>query len=232
VSRLPGWHTGNHGTWMWGATDVPDVPTYEPFRHERPTTPSVMSVFEASARTVGGSLRSEVDVNGRHTITTDEPLSLGGSDTAPAPHELLPAMVASCVSTMIVLYARQRHWRLDEARVDVTYDSDVAPRNVTVSVHLPDSLTPDQVDRLRRVARTCPVRRAFEAGFAFEERLVLDPPGDEDEPSRDRENHRARVRGAGDLTVISERDAFTFRPRGTGLAADGRGAARIVSRTG
>ena len=37
-----------------------------------------------------------------HTITTDEPASLGGTDTAPTPHELLTATLASCVSTMLV----------------------------------------------------------------------------------------------------------------------------------
>jgi putative redox protein len=122
------------------------------------------------SRGVRGGLRNEVGVNGRHTITTDEPQSLGGTDTAPAPHELLPAMVASCISTMIVLYAQRRGWRLDAVRVDVTYDSDVTPRHVTVSVHLPDGLASDQVERLRRVAQSCPARKALEAGFSLEER--------------------------------------------------------------
>jgi len=128
-----------------------------------------MSVFTATSRAVDGSLRSEVDVNGRHTLSTDEPESLGGTDTAPAPHELLPAMLASCISTMIALYAQRRDWQLGDARVDVTYDTETVPRDVKVSVHLPDGLTPDQVERLRRVAKTCPVRRALEAGFSFEE---------------------------------------------------------------
>jgi uncharacterized OsmC-like protein len=39
-------------------------------------------------------------------------------------------------------------------------------------MHLPNDLTPDQRRRLERVAETCPVRRALEAGFAFEERIV------------------------------------------------------------
>ena len=130
--------------------------------------------FTASARSISGSLRHEIDVNGRHTITTDEPESLGGTDTAPAPHELLPAMVASCVSTMIALYAQRHGWQLQDVHVDVDYDTDTTPRQLNVVIHLPDNLTPDQAKRLRRVADTCPVRRAFEAGFTFEEELVLD----------------------------------------------------------
>jgi hypothetical protein len=45
-----------------------------------------------------------------------------------------------------------------------------------IDVHLPDGLTPDQVRRLRRVANTCPARRALEAGFRCEERVELDLP--------------------------------------------------------
>jgi putative redox protein len=132
--------------------------------------------YTATARPIDGTLRHEIDVNGRHTITTDEPASLGGTDTAPTPHELLAATLASCVSTMIVLYAQRRDWDLGDLQVDVRYDADTTPRAVDMTVHLPDGLTADQVTRLQRVANTCPVRRALEAGFTFDERLVTDLP--------------------------------------------------------
>jgi putative redox protein len=135
-----------------------------------------MSEFAASAASIAGSLRHRIDVNGRHTIETDEPARLGGTDTAPAPHELLPAMVAACVSTMLVLYAQRHQWRLDGLRVDVAYDTDTTPRLLKVTVHLPTWLSPEQVERLSRVADTCPVKRAFEAGFEFDRELVLDLP--------------------------------------------------------
>jgi len=128
--------------------------------------------FTASARRIGDTLRHEVDVNGRHTIITDEPTSLGGTDAGPAPHELLPATLASCISTMIALYAQRKGWDIGELRVDVDYDHESEPRRFDVTVHLPDGLSDDQLTRLRRVADTCPVRRALEAGFAFDERIV------------------------------------------------------------
>lgn len=131
-------------------------------------------MFTASARSIGGTLRHEVDVNGRHTIVTDEPERLGGTDTGPAPHELMAAMLAACASTMIVLYAQQRGWHLGDVQVEVRYDADVTPRQVEMAVHLPDGLTDEQVERLGRVARSCPARRALEAGFAFEEQIALD----------------------------------------------------------
>lgn len=127
----------------------------------------------ALARSVDGGLRHEVDVNGRHLIITDEPERLGGTDEGPAPHELLAAMLASCVSTMIVLYARSKRWRLRDVHVEVVYDPDSTPRHVEVRVYLPDGLTPDQVARLQRVAKTCPARRALETDFTFAERIVV-----------------------------------------------------------
>jgi putative redox protein len=132
--------------------------------------------FTATAHSLGGTLRHEIDVNGRHTMITDEPETLGGADTAPTPHELLAAALASCVSTMITLYARRREWDIGEVSVDVDYDSESAPRTVEVTLHLPDGLTADQTERLRRVADTCPVRRSLEAGFCFDERIVIDAP--------------------------------------------------------
>jgi putative redox protein len=129
----------------------------------------------ATARRIGDTLRHEVDVNGRHVIVTDEPERLGGTDEGPAPHELLAAMLASCVATMISMYAQNRDWEIGEVAVDVNYDSESIPRHATADVHLPDDLSPDQQRRLARVAETCPARRALEAGFAFEERIVLTP---------------------------------------------------------
>jgi putative redox protein len=127
----------------------------------------------ATARRVGDGLRHDVEVNGRHTIVTDEPESLGGTDVGPAPHELLPATLASCISTMIALYATRHDWRLEGLSVEVDYDPELTPRHFDIRVHLPAGLSADHVARLRRVAATCPVRRALEGVFVFDERVVI-----------------------------------------------------------
>jgi putative redox protein len=129
--------------------------------------------FTASARRVGETLQHEVDVNGRHTIVTDEPETIGGTDTGPTPHELLPATLASCISTMIALYAQRKQWDVSELCVDVDYENDANPRRFDVTIHLPDGLTDEQVMRLTRVAETCPVRRALGGSFAFVERINI-----------------------------------------------------------
>jgi putative redox protein len=128
----------------------------------------------STARPVEGTLRHEVDVNGRHTIITDEPTRLGGTDAGPAPHELMAAMLAACVSTMIVTYANARGLELADLRVEVVYDPEPTPRHVQLAVHVPEGLTDGQIERLRRIVDTCPVKRALEAGFTFDEELVVD----------------------------------------------------------
>ena len=130
----------------------------------------------ATARRMDHGLKHEVDVNGRHTIMTDEPERLGGTDQGPAPHELLAATLASCIATMVAMYAQNRDWDIGETSVEVDYDPDRAPRSFAIRLYLPDDLTHDQRRRLERVAATCPVRRALEAGFTFEERIVSTSP--------------------------------------------------------
>lgn len=139
--------------------------------------------MRATATPVDGTLRHEVEVNGRHSIITDEPPRLGGTDAGPTPHELLPAILAACASTMIMLYANARGLELGELRVDCVYDAEATPRHVELVVHAPAGLAQDQIERLHRIADTCPVKRALEAGFTFDEEIVVDR-----DPSADRES--------------------------------------------
>ena len=41
------------------------------------------NMMTATAHSVDGALRHEIDVNGRHIIVTDEPQRLGGTDEGP-----------------------------------------------------------------------------------------------------------------------------------------------------
>jgi putative redox protein len=125
----------------------------------------------ATARSTDDTLRAEVLVDGRFALATDEPEHLGGTDTAPAPHELFPAAVAACVLTTMRMYARTKGWEMGDASVDVEYDHTSTPRRFEIAVHLPADLSDEQVRRLTRVAETCPIKRAIEAGIVFEEHV-------------------------------------------------------------
>ena len=127
--------------------------------------------MKATAKLIHGTLRSDVLIRDAFVVQTDEPESVGGEDTAPAPHELLGAALASCVSTTIAIYARTKDWELGDVLVEVDYDKDATPRRFRVDVRLNGDYDAQQIARLERAAATCPVRRSLEAGFAIEEHV-------------------------------------------------------------
>jgi putative redox protein len=121
----------------------------------------------AKARSIPGTLRQEVVIDGQHRLITDEPQHLGGDGSGPAPHELFPAALAACVSTTLVMYARTKGWQLGEVAVEVDYDNRSTPRRFEVLVQLDGDLSAAQLERLATVARSCPLRRSIEAGIEF-----------------------------------------------------------------
>jgi putative redox protein len=125
----------------------------------------------AVARAVPGTLRQDIEIDGRHHVITDEPERLGGHDTASSPHELLPAALAACVSTHLVMYARTKGWELGEVSVRVDYDHRSTPRRFTVDARLGAELTREQLARLHKVVVGCPVRKALEGGAEFTDRI-------------------------------------------------------------
>jgi putative redox protein len=126
----------------------------------------------ATSRSIPGTLRQEIVIDGKHRLITDEPVEVGGDGSAPAPHELLPAALASCVSTTLVMYARRKDWDLGDVRVDVSYDHRATPRRADVTIILGADLSTEQLELLEKVAAACPVRRSIETEFEFNEQIV------------------------------------------------------------
>src|SRR5205823_899834 len=112
-------------------------------------------------------------IDGRHRLITDEPERVGGDGSAPAPHELLPAALAACISTTLVMYARTKDWPLDGVFVDVDYDNNATPRRFEVFIEVAGELTEAQLERLEKVAEACPVRRSLETGIEVFETFAL-----------------------------------------------------------
>jgi putative redox protein len=131
--------------------------------------------LSATARSIPGTLRQEVVIDGRHRLITDQPEQHGGEGSGPSPHELFPAALAACVTVTLVQYGRTKGWDLGEVRVAVEYDHHATPRRFDVAVELGGDLTDAQLERLARVARACPLRRSIEAGIEFAETISRRP---------------------------------------------------------
>jgi len=140
-------------------------------RPAREKLQSEIMSLTATARAIPGTLRQQIQIDGRHRLVTDQPAELGGDGSGPSPHELLPAGLAACVASTLVVYARTKGWDLGDVTVDVEYDNKATPRTVDMRIRLDGELTGEQVERLEKVARACPLRRSLETGFAFADRI-------------------------------------------------------------
>jgi putative redox protein len=127
----------------------------------------------ATARAVPGTLRQEVLIDGEHRLVTDQPEALGGSGIGPSPHELLPAALAACVTVTLQQYARTKAWELGEVEVAVDYDKQATPRRIETAIRFGRDLTDEQLERLTKVARACPLRRSLEVGFEFSDQIAV-----------------------------------------------------------
>ena len=126
----------------------------------------------ATARSIPGTLRQEVVIDGQHRLITDEPERLGGDGSGPAPHELFPAALAACVSTTLVhvrahegLGARRRA-RSTSTTTTTRLRAGSRSRSSSAAIS-----ADAQLERLARVARACPLRRSIEAGIEFVETI-------------------------------------------------------------
>jgi putative redox protein len=135
--------------------------------------------LSATAPSIPGTLRQQVVIDGQHRLITDEPERLGGDGSGPAPHELFPAALAACISTTLVMYARKKCWDLGEVSVEVDYGNRSTPRRFEIAVRLGGDLSEAQLQRLEKVASSCPLRRSIEAGIEFVEHLERSKHGAE-----------------------------------------------------
>ncbi|UTI67034.1 OsmC family protein [Paraconexibacter antarcticus] len=122
--------------------------------------------------TRSGGFKQTVKVRS-HQLLADEPASEGGEDTGPSPQELLAASLASCTAITMEMYAQRKGWDLGATEVTCQYTpSDRGcPTRFDLVLRLPDSLSDEQVSRLRVIAAKCPVHRTLDGEVMFDERI-------------------------------------------------------------
>ncbi|MCI5083985.1 MAG: alpha/beta fold hydrolase [Saprospiraceae bacterium] len=110
-----------------------------------------------------------------HSLTSDEPASVGGNDFGPSPYELLTASLGTCTAMTLHMYARRKKWDLQEVTVHLDHSKDYAedaedtenPKSKIDHfdriIEVKGDLDETQKNRLLEIADKCPVHRTLHA---------------------------------------------------------------------
>jgi putative redox protein len=107
---------------------------------------------------------------GHHTLTADEPASVGGGDAGASPFGLLLSSLGACTAITLRMYAERKKWPLAGLQVRLTYrwegDAPHIDRDVTLK-----GLDAEQRARCAEIAEKTPVTRALKHGIAIKTTL-------------------------------------------------------------
>lgn len=117
---------------------------------------------------------TEVTVR-QHSLTGDEPASIGGNDFGPSPYELVTAGLGTCTAMTLQMYARRKKWPLENVTVHLSHYKDHATDcedlenpNSKIDhfdriVELQGDLDEQQRQKLLEIANKCPVHKTMHA---------------------------------------------------------------------
>jgi uncharacterized OsmC-like protein len=113
--------------------------------------------------------------SGQYHFRVDEPLSVGGTDSAPDPYDYLLASLGACTSMTVGLYARKRKWPLEEvivslwhARIHASDCADCETKHgmlhrIDLEIELTGSLAAEQRAKLLEIAHKCPIHTTLKS---------------------------------------------------------------------
>jgi putative redox protein len=134
-------------------------------------------------------LRAAINIRS-HSLTADETLDRGGTDTAPTPTEMLLGALGACMVITIQMYAQRKNWPLEAVHVALSlerfktedypaYTGDAGFVNeIRQDVTLEGNLTDEQKARLLEIGSRCPVHRTLESPTFFVEGQPKPAPAD------------------------------------------------------
>ncbi|GAK45169.1 OsmC family protein [Tepidicaulis marinus] len=136
------------------------------------------------AETGAGKFQQKVQI-GPHSFLADEPESVGGMNSGPAPYDWVLAGLGACTSMTLRMYADAKKWplkgvsvRLEHNKVHAEDCEDCEEKPgakidlMTREIALLGDLSGEQRARLMEIADKCPVHRTLESKVRVETRLA------------------------------------------------------------
>jgi len=124
--------------------------------------------------TFGDGLVVKAECRG-HLITTDQPLAVGGGDSAPTPFELFLTSIATCAGFYVLAFLKQR--QLSTEGIYLTMSTERSPesrlvKNIKLEIHLPESFPDKYREAVAKAADQCTVKAHLEQPPSIEIRAI------------------------------------------------------------
>lgn len=112
---------------------------------------------------------------GRHQLTADEPVKLGGKDAGPPPFDLLLSALGACTAATLKMYAERKGWPLEALDVDLSFVRNEQGDRIERLLHPKGPLDAEQRARLADIAERTPVTLVIKSGVAINTGLADGP---------------------------------------------------------
>src|SRR5437867_2458970 len=129
---------------------------------------AMLTTILASATVDGEAGYAQKVTTSGHEIAADEPMKRGGTNTGPAPFELMLASLGACTAITFRMYAERKQWNLGSIQVKLRLLKDGDAQRIERAIHLSGALDADQQMKLLEIADKTPVTRALAPGISIQ----------------------------------------------------------------
>ncbi len=99
---------------------------------------------------------------GQFSLIGDEPPTMGGKDTGPAPYDFLLMALGSCTAITLRLYAERKGYTISHLKVVLTHEKTPSRQDkITRRIDIDGDFDGAVVQRLLDIASKCPVARTL-----------------------------------------------------------------------